>query len=201
MAARAGLDREMVVQAAANMADKEGWENISLATLAAQLGVRTPTLYHYVKEGLSGLKRELALYGLREAAKRLGRAVMGKAGDEAVIALAEAYRTFAHERPGLYEATTHAASPDDEELQAASWEVLDIALRALSAYQLSQEDALHAIRMLRSFVHGCVTLEAAGGFGMPLEVDETFRRLIAMYIHYLHTPDETMAINLEQRPR
>jgi AcrR family transcriptional regulator len=190
MAARAGLDREMVVQAAAKLADKEGLENISLATLAAQLGVRTPTLYHYIKEGLPGLRRELALYGLRETAKRLGLAVMGKAGDEAVIALAEAYRAFAHERPGLYEATTRAAAPDDEELQAASWEVLDIALRALSAYKLSQEDGLHAIRMLRSFVHGCVALEASGGFGLPLEVDETFRRLIAMYIHYLHAPNK-----------
>jgi AcrR family transcriptional regulator len=191
MAARAGLDQAIVVQAAAKLADTEGWENISLATLATQLGVRTPTLYHYV-EGLPGLRRELALYGLRESTKRLGRAVMGKAGDEAVIALAEAYRAFAHEHPGLYEATTRAASPDDDKLQAASWEVLDVALRALSSYKLSQEDAFHAIRMLRSFVHGCVTLEAVGGFGMPLEVDETFRRLIAMYLQYLHAPDKTV---------
>ena len=190
MAARAGLDQAIVVQAAAKLADTEGWENISLAMLATQLGVRTPTLYHYV-EGLPGLRRELALYGLHESAKRLGRAVMGKAGDEAVIALADAYRAFAHEHPGLYEATTRAASPDDKELDAASWEVLDIALRALSSYKLSQEDAFHAIRMLRSFVHGCVTLEAVGGFGMPLEVDETFRRLIAMYLQYLHAPGKT----------
>jgi len=189
MAARAGLDKAIVVQAAAKLADQEGLGNISLATLAAQLGVRTPTLYHYV-DGLPGLRRELTLYGLQEAAKRLGRAVMGKAGDEAVIALANAYRDFAHEHPGLYEATTRAVSPDDKELDAASWELLDIVLRTLSAYKLSQEDALHAIRMLRSFVHGCVTLENIGGFGLPLEVDETFRRLTAMYIHYLHHSDE-----------
>ncbi len=193
MAARAGLDQAIVVQAAAKLADQEGLEHISLATLAAQLGVRTPTLYHYV-DGLPGLRRELILYGLREAAKRLGRAVMGKAGDEAVIALANAYRDYAHEHPGLYEATTRAVPPDDEELQTVNWEVLDIALRTLSAYKLSQEDALHAIRMLRSFVHGCVMLETVGGFGLPLEIDETFRRLIAMYIHYLHNKEEIITI-------
>src|SRR5689334_8815206 len=101
MAPRAGLDLATVLQAAAKLADTEGWENISLATLAAQLGVRTPTLYHYVKDGLPGLRRELALYGLHELTKQLGRAVMGKAGDDAVIALAEAYRSFSHDHPGL----------------------------------------------------------------------------------------------------
>lgn len=186
MAPRAGLDLATVVQAAAELADTEGWENISLATLAAQLGVRTPTLYHYV-EGLPGLRKELALYGLHELTKQLGRAVMGKAGDDAVVALAEAYRSFSHDHPGLYAATARAAPQEDSELQAASWEALDVALRALSAYHLSQEEAFHAIRMLRSFVHGCVALEAIGGFGMPLEVDETFRRLVSMFIHYLHS--------------
>jgi len=197
MAPRAGLDQAAVVQAAAKLADTEGWENISLATLASQLGVRTPTLYHYV-DGLPGLRRELALYGLHELTKQMGRAVMGKAGDDAVIALVEAYRAFAHEHPGLYAATARAVPQEDKELQAASQETLDVALRALSAYQLSQEEALHAIRMLRSFVHGSVTLEAIGGFGLPLEVDETFRRLVSMFIHYLHNADKILSVNGEQ---
>ena len=46
MAARAGLDHAAVVQAAAEMADSKGLEEVSLAALAAQLGVRSPTLYH-----------------------------------------------------------------------------------------------------------------------------------------------------------
>jgi AcrR family transcriptional regulator len=188
MAPRAGLDQAAVVQAAAKLVDEDGWENISLAPLAARLGVRTPTLYHYV-DGLPGLRRELSRYGLHELTKWLGRAVMGKAGDDAVIALANTYRDFAHEHPGLYAATARAVPQDDEELQEVSGEALDVAVRALNAYHLSQDEAYHAIRMLRSFVHGCVTLETIGGFGMPLEVDETFRRLVAMFIHYLHQSD------------
>lgn len=184
MATRVGLDREMVVRTAAELADSKGLEEVSLATLAARLGVRSPTLYHYV-DGLAGLRRELALLGTRELGQRLGRAVMGKAGDEAVRALASAYRVFVNEHPGLYAATVHAAEPDDTALQGAQTEVVDIALRSLSAYHLSQEDAIHVVRMLRSLVHGFATLERSGGFGIPLDIDETFERLQYVFLQGL----------------
>jgi hypothetical protein len=41
---------------------------------------------------------------------------------------------------------------------------------------------LHAVRGLRSLVHGFATLEVAGGFGMPLDIDESFRRLVELLI-------------------
>lgn len=59
-------------------------------------------------------------------------------------------------------------------------------IRALAAYRLSNDDARHIIRMLRSIVHGCVTLEHIGGFGLPSEVDETFHRLLVALLGYLH---------------
>jgi len=177
MATRAGLDHEAVVRAAAALADQHGLEEVTLAALAERLGVRVPTLYHYV-DGLAGLKRELALLGLRDLAARLGHAVMGKAGDEAIIALAHDYRAFVKEHPGLYAATVRAAPPDDLEWRAASQEVVEIAMRALDAYHLEGEEAIHQVRILRSLVHGFASLELAGGFGLPLAVDETFRRLV-----------------------
>lgn len=176
MATRAGLDHEAVVRAAAALADQRGLEEVTLAALAERLSVRTPTLYHYV-EGLAGLKRELALLGLRELGIRLGRAVMGKAGDEAIVALANDYRAFVKEHPGLYAATVRAW-PDDAELGAVGQEVIEIVLRALGAYHLQGEEAIHMVRVLRSALHGFATLESAGGFGIPLDVDETFRRLV-----------------------
>ena len=185
MATRAGLDHAAVVRAAAALADEVGLEGLTLATLAEHLGVRAPTLYHYVN-GLAGLRRELALLGLHEMAARLGRAVMGKAGDDAVLALAQSYRVFVKERPGLYAATVRAGEPGDTALAAAGQEVIDIALRALAAYQLQGDDAIHMVRVLRSVLHGFATLESAGGFGIPLEVDETFRRLMETLLLGLH---------------
>ena len=84
MAARVGLDHEMIMQAAVKLVDEHDLEQLTMATLAAQLNVRTPTLYHYF-DGLTGLRRQLSLLGLREVETRVGRAVMGKAGDDAVL--------------------------------------------------------------------------------------------------------------------
>ena len=42
MAARAGLDRTIVVWAAVELADAHGLHEVTLATLAEKLGVRTP---------------------------------------------------------------------------------------------------------------------------------------------------------------
>jgi AcrR family transcriptional regulator len=185
-AKRVGLDAEIIVQKAADLADSNGLDALSMATLAAHLGVRTPALYHYFA-GLEGLRRALALRGLQELSAQIGRAVMGKASDDAVLALAHALRDFAKEHPALYAAASRAPDPADPEWQVAGDEAVGIALRALSAYRLSPEDALHAVRMLRSIVHGLVLLENAGGFGLPLEVDETFRRLLVSFLVYLHS--------------
>ena len=53
-----------------------------------------------------------------------------------------------------------------------------IATDVLAGYQLRDDDAIDATRALRSTLHGFVTLEAAGGFGLPVDVDRSFDRLV-----------------------
>ena len=67
---------------------------------------------------------------------------------------------------------------DDEEHTAASQEALDVVFAVMRGYGIEGADAVHAIRALRASLHGFVALEAAGGFGMPEDVDESFRRLV-----------------------
>jgi AcrR family transcriptional regulator len=187
MGARAGLDRAAVVAAAARLADDEGAEAVSLARLAAVLGVRSPSLYNHVA-GQEGLRRELALLGVKELTRRLSAAAVGKSRDAALFAIADAYRAFAKERPGVYATTLRAPDPGDEALQTASGELIAIIFAVLSGYGLSGDDALHATRALRSVAHGFVSLELASGFGLPLDLDESFRRLLRVFAAGLHRP-------------
>jgi AcrR family transcriptional regulator len=186
MGARAGLDKAAVVRAATEIADAEGLNAVTLARLAATLGVRPPSLYNHVA-GQEGLQHELALHGVQELGRRLGRAAMGKASDDALLAVADAYRAFAHEHPGLYAATQRAPDPADPAVVAAAGGVLEVVLAVLAGYGLEGEDALHATRGLRSLVHGFVSLEAGGGFGLPLDLDASFRWLLAVFIAGLHS--------------
>jgi AcrR family transcriptional regulator len=188
---RAGLDKAAVVRAGATLADEEGLAGLTFARLAGRLGVRTPSLYNHVA-GLDGLRRELALLGARELATRLARATIGKSGDNALLAFAHAYRAFAKERPGTYDALQLAPAPGDEEWQAAAAEVVAIALAALAGYELPEDEGLHAVRGIRSLMHGFTTLEIGNGFGLPLDLDESYDRLLRLFIaglHALHQPE------------
>lgn len=49
---------------------------------------------------------------------------------------------------------------------------------ALKGYQLAGPALIHAVRILRAALHGVVSLEAAGGFGLPDSVDETYAHLV-----------------------
>jgi AcrR family transcriptional regulator len=171
-----GLDRAGVVHAAAALADAHGGE-VTLAALAAHLGVRASSLYNHVA-GQEGLRRELALLGRRDLATRVVRAAVGRAGADAVREVAHAYRAFAREHPGLYPLTLRSPDPDDAELLAASDDIIMTLVAVLASFGLRDDDAIHAIRGLRALLHGFVTLEAAGGFGMPLAVDESFDRAL-----------------------
>ena len=172
-----------MVEAAASLADEEGLEGVTLAELASRLGVRTPSLYNHVA-GLEGLRRELALLGTRELGRRLGRGAVVKTTDQATFAMGQAYRDFVKERPGLYAATVRSyriSAPEDPELAAAEGEALEVVLAVLASYGLSSEEAVHAARGLRSVAHGFATLEVAGGFGIQLDLDESFRRLLRAF--------------------
>lgn len=179
------LDHAAVVQAAAELADAEGLEQLTLTRLAEHLGIRTPSLYNHVAS-LADLRRDLTLRGLRELNNRLTRAVIGKAGDEAVAALAQAYRAYAKEHPGLYATFVRAPDPTDEEIQRAASDVVEVTAAVLAAYGFQGDDAIHAVRVLRSALHGFVGLETSGGFGIPLDLDESFRRLVQIMIRGFH---------------
>lgn len=195
---RAGLDRAAVARAAAALADAEGLDAVTFARLAGQLGVRPPSLYNHVAN-LDEVRRDIALLGVRELAARLARATAGKAGDPALIALATAYRQFAQEHPGRYAAVQRAPDPADAELATVAGEVVAIVTDVLVAYGLQGDDAIHAVRGLRSALHGFVTLEGGGGFGMPLDVDKSFARLVRLFSAGLRAGWSRGAVTGEER--
>lgn len=165
-----------------------GFDRLSLSDLAARLHVRTPSLYKHIA-GLPALRRDLTLVGLRDLYQRLADACIGRSRDNAVQALASAYRSFALDHPGLYAAAVRAPDSVDAELLEESNRVVALVLRVLEGYGLQGDEALHAVRCVRSALHGFVSLEAAGGFGLPLDREETFRRLVDFLIGGLLTAD------------
>jgi AcrR family transcriptional regulator len=184
MAARVGLDRRAILEAATELANQHGLEHLSMATLAARLGVRAPTLYHHVA-GMAGLRRALALQGIALLREQVGQAIMGVSGEAAVLALAHALRRFAYEHPGLYQAVQYAPVGEDMEWLEQAQQIVAVMVRSLDAYGLDEAQARQVVRMLRSMVHGCLELERVGGFGVPGAAEQTFEQLMVALLGYL----------------
>ncbi len=174
---RAGLTRDRVAAVAADLADAHGFDVLSLSAVAKEVGVSQPALYKHVP-GVDALRRDVAVLAVGELADGLAAARAGRTGREAVLALADAYRGWAAAHPGRAAASVRApAAGDAEHVQVATRAVGEV-VEALSGYGITGEDAVHAVRQFRAVLHGFVTLEAGGGFGLPASVDETFRRLV-----------------------
>ena len=176
---RPRLSPDRVVAEAAALADERGIQALSLAPLAERLGVRVPSLYKHVG-GLDDLHRRLALAGLRDLTGELGAATVGRSGRDALLACATSWRAYAKAHPGRYGAIQRAPDPADAEVLAAATRLVELIYAILRGYGLDDEQTVHATRAVRSALHGFITLEAAGGFGLPQDVDESYTRLVTL---------------------
>ncbi|HEY5880379.1 MAG TPA: TetR-like C-terminal domain-containing protein [Nakamurella sp.] len=174
---RAGLSRPLLAARGAEIADEKGWEQLTLAGVAGAFGVRLPSLYKHVGS-LAELRRDISARSAGELADVMTAAAVGRSGTPALHAMADAYRDFARRHPGRYAASVIAPAPGDSEHERVATRILDVLAAVLAEFGLAGDDTIHAIRALRALMHGFVALEAAGGFAMPLDLDESYRRLV-----------------------
>lgn len=189
MSPRAGIDKQVILRTAAEMADQYGFEEVTIARLARALNIRPPSLYNHI-EGLNELRRELSIYSVQMLYDHLMHAVNGRSKEEAIEALCLAYLDFARRHPGLYEAAQLAPSPEEEEWIRLSYQVVELIMTILEPYGLQGDEAVHHVRILRSLLHGFASLEQKNGFGLPLNLEETQRRMIAVLIAGIQSPAE-----------
>jgi hypothetical protein len=115
----------------------------------------------------------------------MGEAAIGKGGEELFMDVAQALRSYVKENPGLYMSTLRSSGKQavpNEGLVHEEERALKVGLAVMASLGLQGEDAIHALRAFRSLVHGFATLEIAGGFGLPQDCDESFRRLVNVLI-------------------
>lgn len=184
MASRVGrLDRRAVVAAAVGIVDREGVAALSLARLASDLGIRTPSLYAHVR-GQQGLRRELWLWSVADLGDVLRSSVMGRSEDDALFAFATAFREYAVRYPGRYQLTLDPPQPDDDEAAAVRRRANEAFSAVIRSFGVDRVRAVHAGRALRAAIHGFVTLEADGVLGRD-DVDESFRQMVTLLAHGL----------------
>lgn len=175
---RAGLTGDDVVASAAALADEVGYAGVTMGLLADRLGVRSPSLYKHV-DSLADLQHRLATLALTEFGEMIRDAVQGRAGRDALTAMLTAARAYVTAHPGRYAATIGAGfdGPDDP-LLAASTRVINTFAAVLRGYGVSDAEMTHAIRTIRSSLHGFAMLEVSGGFQWDADPDQSYDWMI-----------------------
>ena len=113
------VDRATLVRVAADLVDRDGWQTLTLSDVAKAVGRHPSSMYAHV-ESLQDLRREIALASMAELAELVWRAVLGKIGEEALLAIAEQYKSFASSHPGRTASLATLAEDDpDFAVQAA----------------------------------------------------------------------------------
>jgi AcrR family transcriptional regulator len=159
---RIGLTPSKLVVAGAELADTAGFEAVTMSALARHFGVKTASLYSNISSS-ADLKANIAVLALEELAEQAHAALAGRAGRDALLAFANAYRNYAAEHPGRYAATRFHLPPHLVETGVGRAHA-ELTFTILRGYGLEGVDATHAVRLIGSILHGFTDLELSGGF-------------------------------------
>ena len=92
------VTRAAVIEAASNIADKEGLDKVSLKAVAEKLDIRTPSLYNHINS-LDDLLREVVHQGMRVMNDKMTKVAIGTFGDNAIKAVSIEYLNYMIEHP------------------------------------------------------------------------------------------------------
>lgn len=184
--AQKGINRDAVLAKAVEMIERTEAPAISMRELAEKLGIKTPSLYNHVKsmdELLTGVSRRAA----EELRRTQLAAIEGKDRDDALRALAGAYRRFAKEHKGLYQVTLSLPSLTGDETAEIAAAMAEPIFLVLSRYGLDREQTIHWQRVLRSIIHGFLSQEEAGFFRQdPTSAEVSYQVAVRCFLNGLH---------------
>jgi len=161
--------------AAILVADRGGFETLTLNGVAAELDVAASTLYTHT-DGLDGLKSLVAVAGTHNLTEAVRNSAIGTSGLDALTAMAVAYRAFALDHPGQFASTLLLPRAENDELATANAALLDVFVLVYRAIGLDNHEARLAARAMRSSIHGFIALEHTTA--SPSEHDAEYRYLL-----------------------
>jgi AcrR family transcriptional regulator len=190
---RERAERErLIVNAARELAETEGWDAVTTRRLAAEIEYSQPVLYsHFTGKG--AIMGAVAVRGFAELAAELRAARLAADGvREALAAVGAAYTAFARQHPALYDAMFTLAvdlpfaTPQAPAALRDGFSELIAAVQPLTADQ----DAGVLTETFWAALHGLATLTRSG----RLPPDAHDRRLALLVNYFTSEPNGRGAI-------
>ena len=164
--------RELVA-IARRLVETTGAEALTVSAVAAQAGVKAPSLYKHFADRPALLKAvEIEVLGELERALRAG--THGATPRQRIANMAAAYRAFAKEQPLRYGVIYSRNAADDAEIAAACLHSAKPLFEEMEKAGMAPERILPVSRTLTAFMHGFVSMEIVNAFRLGGDIDEAF---------------------------
>ncbi|MGR2753802.1 TetR/AcrR family transcriptional regulator [Agromyces arachidis] len=173
MPAPAKVTPETLRVAARGILEREGQPGLTMQAVAAELGVRAPSLYKHLRDrdALVRLVAEDVAVGLGE---RMDRVLAAEADPvRAVRAIAASARAYAHEHPHGY-GLVFGPLPDAARAGGAALEQASAAILEAARRLSGDGRALESARTITAWMHGFVSMELAGAFRLGGSIDDAW---------------------------
>ena len=178
----ARTDRQQIIEAALELIERKGVENLSLNGVAAKTGVKTPSLYNHIS-GKKDLLRAVIERTFRElfAAYQPALQAEGTSAEERLRRVFRLHRNYAHAHPNAYILAYTTCDPD---LRADPVELEGqaLALQGVMAEISGEERSLPALRGALALAHGFVMLELREQLQRGGDLGQAFEASVEAYL-------------------
>lgn len=160
------VTKAAVIQAASDIADKDGLNNVSLKVVAERLNIRTPSLYNHI-DSLEDLLREIAHSGMRAMNESMTQAAIGKTGDAAIKSVGIEYLNYMIKHSGVYETIQWATWHGNEETGEIFGNYLSLLTTLIHSCGFNSDSTNEILNIITGFLHGYTTLQLRYAFSEP----------------------------------
>jgi AcrR family transcriptional regulator len=158
--------RDEILEVAVIVLEEEGPDALTMRKLGDRMGIRAPSLYKHVHD------KDDIVAGVQERALLdLGRHLSDVTG-QGLVALAEAYRSWARAHPRLYEVATRRPLARERIAPGVESAAAEPLLTAVGGNE-------HLARALWALAHGLVDLELSDRFPPDADLDATWRTALS----------------------
>jgi AcrR family transcriptional regulator len=171
--------RVQIVAAARRLLEEQGPEALSMRNVAAEIGIRAPSLYEHVADKRA-LERAIIAAGLREQGAAMTAAL--HASPDVLAGMTRAWRAWAAEHPHV-DRLIYVRDLDREDSAVASAERAS----AEPMWALCGGDVVTA-RVIWAFAHGMISLELSDRFPPGADVDVLWAHGLGALRALLPTP-------------
>ncbi len=181
---------ERIAETAMRMVTEKGYNKFSMRELAKELHCQAASLYNHI-ESIDDINREIGRLASEKMNELLETATQGKERDEALRALAYAYRAFVRDENELYAAIMSMPLIKKDDTLEIGREGLIVVRRVVAQYDISRVNAINFSRSFRSALHGYASHEVAGYFtARESTAEDSFEFLVDGFIQWIHRLEE-----------